>query len=35
MSEVRIAGSLEPHEFSEERILRLAVLGARSEDGNE
>jgi ribose transport system ATP-binding protein len=28
MSEGRIAGSLEPHEFSEERILRLAVLGA-------
>ena len=35
MSEERIAGSLEPHEFSEERILRLAVLGARSEDRNE
>jgi ABC-type sugar transport system ATPase subunit len=35
MSEGRIAGSLEPHEFSEERILRLAVLGARTEDGNE
>jgi len=28
MSEGRIAGTLEPPEFSEERILRLAVLGA-------
>ena len=28
MSEGRIAGMLEPAEFSEERILRLAVLGA-------
>jgi ABC-type sugar transport system ATPase subunit len=33
MSEGRIAGSLEPNEFSEERILRLAVLGAHSEEG--
>ena len=33
MSEGRIAGRLEPHEFSEERILRLAVLGAHSEEG--
>jgi ribose transport system ATP-binding protein len=32
MSEGRIAGSLEPNEFSEERILRLAVLGAHSEE---
>ena len=30
MSEGRIAGTLEPPEFSEERILRLAVLGAHS-----
>ena len=34
MSEGRIAGRLEPHEFSEERILRLAVLGAHSEEGS-
>src|SRR5207253_9848837 len=30
MSEGRIAGRLEPHELSEERILRLAVLGAHA-----
>jgi len=29
MSAGKIAGVLEPHEFSEERILRLAVLGAQ------
>jgi ABC-type multidrug transport system fused ATPase/permease subunit len=34
MSEGRIAGRLEPPEFSEERILRLAVLGAHVEDGS-
>ncbi len=28
MTAGRVAGALEPHEFSEERILRLAVLGA-------
>jgi ABC-type sugar transport system ATPase subunit len=27
MSDGQIAGMLEPHEFSEERILTLAVLG--------
>jgi ABC-type sugar transport system ATPase subunit len=31
MSEGQIAGMLEPQEFSEERILRLAVLGAHEE----
>jgi ABC-type sugar transport system ATPase subunit len=31
MSAGQIAGTLEPHEFSEEQILRLAVLGAQSE----
>jgi ABC-type sugar transport system ATPase subunit len=31
MSAGRVAGVLEPHEFSEERILRLAVLGAQVE----
>jgi ribose transport system ATP-binding protein len=31
MSRGQIAGTLEPHEFGEEQILRLAVLGARSE----
>jgi ribose transport system ATP-binding protein len=34
MSEGRIAGELAPHEFSEERILRLAVLGAHSGEGS-
>jgi ABC-type sugar transport system ATPase subunit len=34
MSEGRIAGELAPHEFSEERILRLAVLGAHSDEGS-
>jgi ABC-type sugar transport system ATPase subunit len=34
MSEGRIAGGLEPHEFSEERILRLAVLGAHKDEEN-
>jgi ABC-type sugar transport system ATPase subunit len=33
MSAGQIAGTLEPHEFSEERILRLAVLGRESEAG--
>ena len=31
MSNGQIAGVLEPHEFSEERILRLAVFGTRGE----
>ncbi len=31
MSNGQIAGVLEPHEFSEERILRLAVFGRRGE----
>jgi ABC-type sugar transport system ATPase subunit len=31
MSAAQIAGTLEPHEFNEERILRLAVLGRESE----
>ena len=31
MSAGQIAGTLEPHEFNEERILRLAVLGRESE----
>ncbi len=30
MSRGQIAGTLEPHEFGEEQILRLAVLGAQS-----
>jgi ABC-type sugar transport system ATPase subunit len=33
MSNGQIAGTLEPHEFSEERILTLAVLGRESGDG--
>jgi len=33
MSNGQIVGVLEPHEFSEERILRLAVLGRAHEDG--
>jgi ABC-type sugar transport system ATPase subunit len=33
MSAGQIAGTLEPHDFSEEGILRLAVLGAQSEGG--
>lgn len=33
MSAGQIAGTLEPHEFSEERILRLAVLGRESDIG--
>ena len=32
MSDGQIAGMLEPHEFSEERILRLAVLGRAHEE---
>jgi ribose transport system ATP-binding protein len=32
MSEGQVAGMLEPNEFSEERILRLAVLGRAHED---
>jgi ABC-type sugar transport system ATPase subunit len=32
MSNGQVAGTLEPHDFSEERILRLAVFGRRSED---
>jgi ribose transport system ATP-binding protein len=35
MSEGQIAGTLEPHEFSEERILRLAVLGRESDTGQD
>jgi L-arabinose transport system ATP-binding protein len=31
MSAAQIAGTLEPHEFNEERILRLAVLGREDE----
>jgi ABC-type sugar transport system ATPase subunit len=32
MSNGQIAGTLEPHEFSEERILTLAVLGGQGGD---
>jgi ABC-type sugar transport system ATPase subunit len=31
MTAGQIAGTLEPHEFAEEQILRLAVLGAQRE----
>ena len=34
MSAGQIAGTLEPHEFSEERILTLAVLGRENSDGS-
>ena len=33
MSNGEIAGTLEPHEYSEERILRLAVFGKESREG--
>ncbi len=32
MSNGQVAGTLEPHEFSEERILMLAVFGRKSEE---
>jgi ABC-type multidrug transport system ATPase subunit len=31
MSDGQVAGTLEPRDFSEERILRLAVFGGKSE----
>ena len=34
MSNGQVAGTLEPHDFSEERILRLAVFGREREDGS-
>ena len=33
MSNGEVAGTLEPHEYSEERILRLAVFGKESQEG--
>jgi ribose transport system ATP-binding protein len=33
MSNGEVAGTLEPHEYSEERILRLAVFGKESREG--
>src|SRR5438552_4024802 len=33
MSNGEVAGALEPHEYSEERILRLAVFGKESREG--
>jgi hypothetical protein len=35
MSGGTVVGTLEPEEFSEERILRLAVLGQELGDGGE